>query len=296
LSRKPLNIPILLAAAVLVASANPAFCQRRSTLNLATSSASTMPALDIARLTLPESVAAVPDAPDALPDSDNSSQTENHGLVGRSVRRVLRDQKSLYLAPFKPSNLKWDALVLIPTGILLAEDRHIQRHLPGGSLNFYSNISNVALGATAGSLAAIWIYGIKTDNEHAKETGQLELETLVNTFLIYAPMQLIAGRQRPGEGNGHGDFLRHHNMNTSFPGGHAMFTWAMASVVAHEYPKTWVKVLAYSGAFAVTTGRFLGRDHWSSDMFVGAALGYFIGTHVFHMHCDPDFSEACHRH
>jgi len=56
------------------------------------------------------------------------------------------------------------------------------------------------------------------DNEHAKETGQSELETLVNTFLIYAPVQLIAGRQRPGEGNGHGDFLRHHNMNTSFPG------------------------------------------------------------------------------
>jgi hypothetical protein len=34
-------------------------------------------------------------------------------------------------------------------------------------------------GATARSLAAIWIYGIKTDNEHAKETGQLELETLI---------------------------------------------------------------------------------------------------------------------
>ena len=237
----------------------------------------------------------MPDAPEASPDPENSSQTEKHGLVGRSVRRVLRDQKSLYLAPFKPSNLKWDALVLIPTGILLAEDRHIQRHLPGGNLHFYSNISNVALGATAGSLAAIWAYGIKTGNEHAKETGQLELETLVNTFLIYTPMQLIAGRQRPGEGNGHGDFLRHHNINTSFPGGHAMFTWAMASVVAHEYPKTWVKVLAYSGAFAVTTGRFLGRDHWSSDMFVGAALGYFIGSHVFHTHCNPDFSEACHR-
>ncbi len=255
-----------------------------------------MLALDLGRLTLPAGIVDVPDAPEASRDSGNYEQTDNHGLVGRSARRVLRDQKSLYLAPFKPSNLKWDALVLIPTGVLLAEDRHIERHLPGGSLNFYSTISNVAIGATAGSLAAVWVYGIKTNNEHAKETGQLELETLVNTFLIYTPMQLIAGRQRPGEGNGHGDFLRHHSLNTSFPGGHAMFTWAMASVVAHEYPKPWVKALAYSAAFAVTTGRYLGRNHWSSDMFVGAALGYFIGTHVFHMHCDPDLSEACHGH
>jgi hypothetical protein len=120
-----LSIPSLLAA-VLVTTTNPAFCQSRSTLNLATHSASTIPALDVARLTLPESVAAMPAAPEASPDSENSSQTEQHGLVGRSAKRVLRDQKSLYLAPFKPSNLKWDALVLIPTGILLAEDRHIE--------------------------------------------------------------------------------------------------------------------------------------------------------------------------
>src|SRR5207253_8127929 len=51
-----------------------------------------------------------------------------------------------------------------------------------------------------GALVGLWAYGIKTDNARAKEAGQLELETLANTFLIYAPMQLIAGRQRPGEG------------------------------------------------------------------------------------------------
>jgi len=30
----------------------------------------------------------------------------------RSVKRTLEDQKELYLAPFKPSNFKWDALML----------------------------------------------------------------------------------------------------------------------------------------------------------------------------------------
>jgi len=82
-------------------------------------------------------------------------------------------------------------------------------------------------------------------------------------------------------------------INTSFPAGHPMFTMAMATVVAHEYPKTWVKVLAYGAAAAVTGGRFLGRNHWASDIFVGPALGYFIGTQIFHSHCDPQFNEGC---
>jgi membrane-associated phospholipid phosphatase len=137
------------------------------------------------------------------------------------------------------------------------------------------------------------LYGIKTEHHHARETGFLELEALADTFLIYTPMQFIAGRQRPGEGNGHGDFFKHRAINTSFPGGHAMFTWAMATVVAHEYSQKWVQVLSYTAAFAVTASRFLARDHWASDMWVGTALGMGIGTWVYHTHCDPSLSESC---
>ncbi len=158
-----------------------------------------------------------------------------------------------------------------------------------------SELSNVSLGGMSGALVGLWAYGIKTDNARAKEAGQLELETLANTFLIYAPMQLIAGRQRPGEGTGNGDFLKHHAFNTSFPGGHAMFMWAMASVVAREYPRAWVKILAYGAAGAVSTGRLLGRDHFTSDILVGSALGYVIGRYVFHLRCEPGLSESCHR-
>ena len=231
-------------------------------------------------------------------DASDAAQTlvQHHGIVGRIVKRGLQDQKELYASPFKRSNIKWDVLFLAGTGSFLATDRQIEKQLPNGHLQLYQNSSNVALGGLAASLAGLWIYGIKAENPHAKETRELELETLSNTFLIYAPMQFIAGRQRPGEGNGNGDFWRHHAMNTSFPGGHAMFTWSMATVVAHEYPKPWVKVLAYGAAMTVTAGRFLARDHWSSDMVVGSALGFAIGTHIFHTRCDPELSQSCHHH
>ena len=218
------------------------------------------------------------------------------GLVHRSLKRILEDQKGIYLSPFEPSHLKYDAILLAGTAAFLVTDRHIESNLPDGHYRFYSNSSNIAIGGLAATLGGVWLYGIKGDHPHARETGELELETLANTFLVYTPMQLIAARERPGEGNGHGDFLRHSMINTSFPGGHAMFTWAMATVVAHEYSQPWVRVLTHSAAFTVTLTRFLARDHWASDMWVGTGLGLGIGTYTFHQHCDPDLSSSCKRH
>jgi hypothetical protein len=218
------------------------------------------------------------------------------GLVRRSVTRILQDQKGIYFAPFDPSHLKYDAILLGGAAVFFVTDHRIENNLPGGHYTFYQDTSDIAIAGLAATLGGVWLYGIKGDHPHARETGEIELETLINTFLVYTPMQFIAGRERPGEGNGHGDFLRHHMINTSFPGGHAMFTWAMATVVAHEYSQPWVRVLNYGAAFTVTLTRFLARDHWASDMWVGTGLGLAIGAYTFHARCDPELSASCRRH
>jgi hypothetical protein len=242
-----------------------------------------------------ETVATDIPTPDSAPKTTTGSD-QQPGLVKRSATRIAEDQKRLYLAPFKPHNFKWDALVLVGTGAFLAADRRIESNVPNSHFRAYQDTSDVAIGGLAGSLAGIWLYGIKTEHRHARETGELELETLVNTFLVYTPMQLIFARQRPGEGNGNGDFFKHHSVNTSFPGGHAMFTWAMASVVADEYPKPWARVLSYGAAFTVTFTRFMARDHWSSDMFIGTALGLGIAENTFHARCNPEYPSQCKHH
>jgi hypothetical protein len=247
--------------------------------------------------TEPASIDILASSPSDQPQATVAQRDDSHahGLVVRRLRRTLEDQKELYLAPLKPKNLKWDALFLGTTGALLATDRQISRDIPTDHVNISHDIALLCLGGTGAAIGGIWAYGIKTDNPHAKETGELTLESLANTFLIYTPMQFIAGRERPGEGTGNGRFWRHGGFNTSFPGGHAMFTWAMASVVAHEYPRPWVKFLAYGAAVSVSGARLTGRNHFASDIWVGSILGYLIGTHIFHAHCDPEFSEDCHR-
>ncbi len=241
-----------------------------------------------------EGVAAPGDGPPS--DIEAVKPAEQQGLVKRSIRRIGEDQKHLYLSPFEKHNLKWDALVLVGTGALVAADNSIEPHISTAHFQTYQDISNAALYGLAASVGGIYIYGIKANQPHARETGALELETLVNTFLVYTPLQLIFGRQRPGEGAGNGDFFKHHAINTSFPGGHAMFTFAMASVLADEYPKPWARILAYGAATTVTVTRFLARDHYASDMFIGAALGTAIAENVFHARCNPELPSQCKHH
>jgi hypothetical protein len=234
-------------------------------------------------------------SPDGATDA-SADPDQQPGFVKRSVIRIGQDQKLLFKGPFEKHNLKWDAVILVGTGAFLAADRHIENNIPHSHFTVYQAISDTALGGLAASLAGVYLYGAKTEHRHARETGELELETLINTFLIYAPMQLIAGRQRPDEGNNHGDFFKHHALNTSFPGGHAMFTWAMASVLADEYPKPWARALSYGAAFTVTFTRFMARDHWSSDMFIGTGLGLAIAERTFHARCNPEFESQCKHH
>ena len=61
-----------------------------------------------------------------------------------------------------------------------------------------------------------------------------------------------------------------------------MFTWTIASTVAHEYHSPWLKVLMYGLATSVSTTRVTSREHFPSDVFVGSVLGYGIGAYVAH--------------
>jgi membrane-associated phospholipid phosphatase len=243
---------------------------------------------------IPSSLSLLPVLPSAHPPQEPQAARIQHGFVVRNLQRGLRDQKELYAAPFKVKNLKWDALFLGTTAALLATDRQVMRDVPRDHVNVSHDIALTLLLGTGAAAGGTWLYGLKTGDRHADETGELTLESLANTFLIYTPMQFIAGRERPDDGTGNGRFWRHGGLNTSFPAGHPMFTWAMASVVAHEYPRPWVKVLVYGAAVTLSGARITGRNHFPSDVWVGSVFGYLIGTHIFHAHCDPQYSGACH--
>ena len=58
--------------------------------------------------------------------------------------------------------------------------------------------------------------------------------------------------------------------------------WAMASVIAHQYPHPRiVPFIAYGLATTVVFARVGARRHFPGDVVAGSALGWFIGDYVY---------------
>jgi hypothetical protein len=150
-----------------------------------------------------------PQQNDPQPANQKDSDRNFVGLIERGVR----DQKEIFSAPLHYRNLKWDALFLVTTGGLIAADKQVSGAVSHGHVAISQHISDAGLYSTIAATGVLYLSGIARKDEHAREAGGLGLEALGNTFVVVAITQLIAGRERPLEGSGHGRFWVNNTFN-----------------------------------------------------------------------------------
>jgi len=133
--------------------------------------------------------------------------------------------------------------------------------------------------------AAFYLVGRTNHNARARETGLLAAEALLDTGIVVAALKTVSQRQRPPVDHASGEFF---DRGTSFPSGHAANAWALATVVAKEYGqhRPLVRFGAYGIATAVSLSRYTGTNHFLSDILIGSAIGYGIGSYVYREHHD----------
>ena len=234
---------------------------------------------------------AIPTGTPRLPTASPQQQqpppanppASDKGLVAL-IKRGAKDHKEIYSAPFRRQNLKWDALFLLAAGGLIAADKHVTGSISHENLSISQDISDVGLYSTFATTGILYLSGLVRKDEHAREAGFLGFEAFGNTLIVDAATQLITGRERPLEGSGNGRFWVNNAFDSSFPSQHSGLTWSMASVLAHEYPRPWVQLLAYATATTVSVTRVTGLQHFPADLAVGGVFGYLIGRHIFHAH------------
>lgn len=207
---------------------------------------------------------------------------------------VLRDQGFLWSRPFRlnRSDLPWTVGLLGTAGGLIATDRRVGQELsgtpPGDLFRFGRRVSHIGGGAGDLSVAsAFYVVGRLAGNERARTTGVLGLRALADALIVVESLKTVAQRPRPTRDGGR---VRVHNADgefftggRSFPSGHAIQGWALATVVACRYPdRRWVAPVAYSLAGFVSVARTLHRQHFPGDTFVGGSIGFMIGRHVCH--------------
>ena len=206
----------------------------------------------------------------------------------RLPRFVLSDQKHIWTSPFHTSeqDAKFWAIFGGATAVLVVYDEKIQRNAPNPNwlVTLGTNGSYLGTAYTLIPLSAgFYFVGSRVGNERFREAGLMSFEALIDATVVDEAFKLVTARQRPLEGTGEGNFFQSNNrINSSFPSGHSINTFALASVFAHEYhDKWWVKVLAYAYAGSVAGSRLAANRHFPSDTLAGGVMGWFIGDYVY---------------
>jgi membrane-associated phospholipid phosphatase len=136
-------------------------------------------------------------------------------------------------------------------------------------------------------------------NEKGVQTSLLATQAMITSGIWTQIIKQLTGRERPKAtyifshiegGRWHGPlsrFLEESADNRSvfsydaFPSGHTATAFSIATVFATQYSDhKAVPVLFYSAATLVGISRLTEHEHWGSDVFVGALLGYLSGKQV----------------
>lgn len=287
---------------LLLCSALPGFSQAPATPPAPSDAQSTVPEAPANQTTSQsargEKNRSVLDVKPGEPDIKNKDFFDRTGYFHpfrRLARFVLSDQKTIWTSPFhtSKSDAKYWGIFGGATGLLIGFDEQIQRHAPNpgwlvrlGTDGSYLGAAYTLIPLTAG----FYFIGTKTQNTRFREAGLMSFEALIDSTLVEEAMKVTLGRERPLEGTGEGRFFKSPNrINASFPSGHSINTFALASVFAHEYhDKLWVKILAYSYATSVALSRLAANRHFPSDTLAGGAMGWFIGDYVYAKRHNPD--------
>lgn len=217
------------------------------------------------------------------------------------LKGFVQDEGKLWASPIKNADKRFMFWVPVfgVTMLALANDEKIYSEVKKfqGKHDWVNKASPVITygGENITDLSVCGLFyvgGLVFKNVKAKQTGILCLEALGHAGLIVTAGKLITGRQRPGYDNGK-DYWHWFPASfkqfgsdpqpeyDAFPSGHTIAAWSVATVIAKQYHNHLiVPILAYATATGVGISRITEDAHWMSDVIIGAAMGYTIGSFI----------------
>lgn len=216
-----------------------------------------------------------------------------HSLPGD----FLHDQKELWTFPFRLAK----GHALVPTLIvvggtvgLIYSDPHTAPYFRNHQRNWddFNDVFDpmITTSEVIALPAGLMTAGYIRHDDREVNTALLAAEAYGDSVVINLAMKAITRRQRPSDvaavgGDWDNTFFNGGKSpfkGSSFPSGHATAVWSVATVVAERYKgrhKPWIPVLSYTLATAISCSRITESAHFTSDVWLGAALGYTIAKY-----------------
>lgn len=232
--------------------------------------------------------------------SQNTTK-KNYGEFGikLSIKSFFKEEKEIWTAPFKLKKTDFNYMLpaLAGAGIIYTFDQPTHRELTyfnnhnASVESFNKNITYLGDGGVNIGISSLFILnGLIFNNHKSIETGYLSSKAIVHAGIVVFVLKSIAGRERPFYEDHQGSFHFFNRLDAgsafhSFPSGHTITAFSMATVIAKEYSdKRWVGIASYGLATLVGLSRIGLDKHWATDVFMGSILGYAVGNFTYKSH------------
>lgn len=226
----------------------------------------------------------------------------NKDFFKRDVNLVLEDGKQLIQSPSKWETSDWlkFSAVIGGTALLSTIDEKAQDlayRNPDYSQSFPMKLGKwygepLITGAFA---SGFYVYGLIAKDEPTRRIGLEVAESFAYAGLITTVLKVAIGRERPYTHKGRYSFLPFTrplspgaNEHFSLPSGHSTVAFSLATVLASHTNNYLLKTVIYTPAVLTTVSRVYQDQHWVSDVFMGAAIGYFVGSFIVDHHASKD--------
>ena len=245
----------------------------------------------------------LPDAPDAAVIYSGRVNNDGKHPVTREVTwRTLpssfgHDQKSIWI--HYPKGLAtghhWIPTLAVAggTAALIYADPHVARYFrDNGHAHHLDKVNDVfdpmiTTGMIIAVPASLMAFGYARHDNYQVDTAIMCALSYGDSAIVDLAIKAITRRQRPSDVEAGGDFTNtffHAGKSpfkgSSFPSGHAAGAFSVATVVAGRYGNhKWVPPLVYAMATAISFSRISTNAHFTSDVWLGGALGYTIAKH-----------------
>jgi len=212
-----------------------------------------------------------------------------------NLSELIHESGLLVIRPIKWRGCDWIKFgaASIITVSLMQEDKKIRNYAqdhPKYSKSVPMEVGNQWGGFFFGPLLAVTLYTTGS-LAHSRKTKKLGFE-IAEAMLFSEGISFITkgfiGRARPFYGN-HDPFDYHpfsffYSPTNPFPAGHVDAAFAISTVLSKNTECGFLKVIAYIPAALTVTSRIMQDEHWASDVFIGAVIGYSVGNWVVNIH------------
>lgn len=220
---------------------------------------------------------------------NGQTSTSKNKLSLNYLKQIGRDAVSVVSSPAHWKGKNFFTLAAVAgTGILcFAFDQSMKefsdRNNEGLFDDIWESITNSGNGVfLCGLMTSYYIVGELFKLDNMRKTALLGVESFIISGVVVGILKYSIGRARPSTGESKTSFHPFSSTSNhySFPSGHATSAFSVATVIAEHSKEFLVHVTAYGLASLVAMSRIHKNKHWLSDVFIGSAIGYFIGKKI----------------